>query len=102
MYVRTHACIPTISRATEQSWPPYKSHVLLATIVQLLVKLLRCMYFVSYAETVEFLGKVQHSASKLNAEAATVHLDRFLGARHSGNAQKARKDTILHAFFPKK
>jgi hypothetical protein len=59
--------------------------------------------FVSYAETVEFLGsKVQRSASKLNVQAATVHLDRFLRALHSGNAQKTRKDTTLHAFFSKK
>jgi ferredoxin-NADP reductase len=58
--------------------------------------------FVSYAETVEFLGKVQRSASKLNVQAATVHLDRFLRALHSGNAQKTRKDTTLHAYFSKK
>jgi DDE superfamily endonuclease/Tc5 transposase DNA-binding domain len=58
--------------------------------------------FVSYGETVEFLGKVQRSASKLNVKAATVHLDRFLRALHSGNAQKTRKDTTLHAFFTKK
>jgi hypothetical protein len=37
-----------------------------------------------------------------NVEAATVHLDRFLRALHSGNAQKTRKDTNLHAFFTKK
>jgi hypothetical protein len=48
--------------------------------------------FVSYTKTVEFLGKVPHSASKLHVETATVNLDRFLRALHTGNAKKARKD----------
>ena len=58
---------------------------------------------VSYVEAVEFLGKLQRSAPNLGVnEAATVHLDRFLKALHSGNAKKARRDTTLHAFFTKK
>ena len=58
---------------------------------------------VSYIETIEFLGKLQLTAHKLGVnEAATVHLDSFLKALHSGNAKKARRDTTLHSFFAKK
>ena len=58
---------------------------------------------VSYVEAVEFLGKLQCSAHKLNLNAAaTVHLDRFLKALHAGNAKKPRKITTLHAYWPPK
>jgi hypothetical protein len=59
--------------------------------------------FISYVEAVEFLQKLKQSAPKLGVnEAATVHLDRFLNSRHTGNAKKARQDTTLRAFFTKK
>jgi hypothetical protein len=48
------------------------------------------------------IGTMPAKSSKLNVQAATVHLECFLRALHSGNAQKTRKDTTLHAFFSKK
>ena len=42
---------------------------------------------VSYIEAVEFLGRLQQCDPKLGVnETATVHLDCFLKALHSGNA----------------
>jgi hypothetical protein len=56
---------------------------------------------VSYVEAVEFLVKLQRTAPKLGVnEAAKVHLERLLKARHSSDAEKARRDTTLRAFGP--
>jgi DDE superfamily endonuclease/Tc5 transposase DNA-binding domain len=57
----------------------------------------------SYVDAVEVLGKLQLSARKLRLnEAETVHIDRLLRALHSRNAQKPRRDTTLHAYYPPK
>ena len=54
----------------------------------------------SYIGAVEVLQKLEQSAPKLGVNAAaTVHLDQFLRAPHTGHA---KQDTTLHAYFAKK
>jgi hypothetical protein len=98
MYVHMHACSATISRATEQSWPAYKSHVLGAsfcwnccTACTLFLMLKQCSSLVRYnAVHQSLMSRQQQSIWTTSSEHFTLVM------------HKKQERTPLYMHFPPK